>query len=141
MNIIKKIIIGLNVLLLCSSCDKSSKGQLVIELENSKELISNLKLCENKEGFEVFIDSVFQEKIKNKKIKKMYLKNGLKKIDISLYNIFYSPKESLKQQSPLTPKGNLAIFKAENGFSIDIRSTDKSEIYELLDVDKVDVCN
>lgn len=127
-------------LLIAYSCSKKNDVSLIVETQNFKLVIDNITICESRLGFQIQFDSTTNEKLKNQKVQKMFLKNGEKEKEIFLFNILYTPKAQLKHQSPITPKGFIATFKDDNNFSIDILSTDKSEIIELLGESEMKKC-
>jgi len=76
---------------------------LTVETESNVYTTDKINICENYDGFEVHVDKKFKQNVFNKKTKNIYLSNGVKKLKISLYNVLYSPKANVKNQTPLTP--------------------------------------
>lgn len=112
---------------------------LTVETESNIYTTDKISICEYNSGFEVNIDKKFKQKIFDKKTKSIFLSYGMKKLKISLYNVLYSPKANVQNQTPLTPKGNIVIFKNETSFYFLIRSDNKSIIKKFLE-NKVDIC-
>lgn len=127
-----KLFLCFFLIVLQISCSKKNSATLSVETENSTEYTNDFKVCESDGGFEIAIDETFRNKIFEKKAKKIVLMGNDKKIEISLFNIFYSSKNDVEYQSPLTPKGSVSIFKDGNCYFIDVKSKDKSGIKELL---------
>jgi len=121
------------------SFSQKSNVSLTIETESNVYITDKISICEYYSGFEVNIDEKFKQKIFDKKTKSIYLSYGMEKLKISLYNVLYSPKANVQNQTPLTPKGNIVIFKNETSFYFLIRSDDKSIIKKFLE-NKVGIC-
>lgn len=116
----------------CISCAQNDKITLTVETENSIESTNNLNFNESKEGFEIEIDEKFRKVIHDKTVKEIILTNGKEKIIISLFNIFYTPRDNVMYQTPSTPKGSIAVFKKGSIYFIDVKTKDNKVYLRLL---------
>lgn len=119
---------------------QKSDIKLIVETKSKVYSADSVRICEYNSGFEVHIDKKFRLKIFDKKTKNIYLTFGAEKLKIGLYNVLYSPKANVQNQTPLTPEGNIVIFKNETSFYFIIRTDDKSILSNFIG-NKIEICN
>ncbi|MEN0007987.1 hypothetical protein [Flavobacterium nitrogenifigens] len=125
-----------------SNCSNSNnQPMLMIETENSSIAIEKFQVCEDFKSFYVNFDDSYTEEIGKENVKKIYFKKGEQKIEVYLFKILYSPNEDYNYQTPITPKGKLALFESEIGqVSINVISKSNKEIAEFLKPEKITKC-
>ncbi len=137
MNFVYTILLFLSTQLFYS---QKSDIKLIVETKSKVYSVDSVRICEYNSGFEVHIDKKFRLKIFDKKTKNIYLTFGAEKLKIGLYNVLYSPKANVQNQTPLTPEGNIVIFKNETSFYFIIRTDDKSILLNFIG-NKIEICN
>ena len=132
-----KNIVFISLIGFFSNCSNSdNQPMLIIETENSSIEIEKFQVCEDFNSFYVNFDESYSEEIRKENVKKVYFKKAEQKIEINLFKILYSPSENYNYQTPMTPKGKLALFESEIGqVSINVISKSNKEIAEFLKIE------